>query len=187
MLKINTAANRLRFTKGCCFLTHGSDNYDHRALNKVLRSVGRAMAEEGLREIQEAREEAVKEEVEQARLEKVLKVSGGKWRLEVSTQVYENYGSRWKAKGGSEYQVRFDTRPTEEQFEVALADLTKKVTHKGSDDQLHSYDEWVIDAQLYSPHEETPAEAEVRQWHMDGYMSDKECSSRLTSLTARTS
>lgn len=185
MLKINTAANRLRGTKGWCFLTHGSDNYDHRGLKKVLRSVGRAMADEGLREIQEAREEAAKEAVEQARLEKVLEVSGGKWRLEVSTQVYENYGSRWKAKGGSEYQARFDSKPTEEQYETALADLSKKVTHQGSDDQLHSYDEWVIHAQLYSPYEESPAEAQTRELHTEGYMNDAERTYLLVSLTAQ--
>jgi hypothetical protein len=92
---------RISNRRGCSFLTHGSDDYDHRGLNKARRALGKALVAEYY-EVEEEREPEP--------------VSTGLYRVVVTTQVYENYGAHawngegecpkyWKAKGGNEYQV----------------------------------------------------------------------------------
>ncbi len=45
---IRRTTRRIRNTRGSSYLTHGSDNYDHRGLNKAIRSFGKALIEESL-------------------------------------------------------------------------------------------------------------------------------------------
>jgi hypothetical protein len=108
-------------------------------------------------------EERQKDAIEKARKDAILAVSGGLWRVEIMTQIYENYGYRWKAKGGCEYQVSFDHRPSCTEVEEAIAKLTLEHTHRGNDEALHSYDEYVIGADAFDPDQETPGEAEIRE------------------------
>lgn len=138
--------NRLRGVKGSCYLTHGSDNYDHHGLKKALRAEGRDL-------IREALEEST---------EPTTTPTPTSYRLVITTQIYENYGYRWKPKGGSEYHL-----PIADITAVtgkALADLVQSHRHlierTGSDDALHSSSEHIINWQIV-PNTELTDEEEM--------------------------
>jgi hypothetical protein len=85
-------------------------------------------------------QERIKDAAEKIWRDNIRKVSQNQWRVEVSTQIYENYGSRWKAKGGDEYQIAFDHRPSGDEIGQAISQITAAVTHHGNSEVLHSYD-----------------------------------------------
>lgn len=105
------AISRIRNTRGACYLTHGADNYDHKGLNKARRNLGKAI-------IKSWEEETNEPEEVQARSE------GTTFRIVVTTQIEENYGTHrcecgtdatckcrpyWKRKGGTEYKRNIGT------------------------------------------------------------------------------
>ena len=47
-MKVKTAQSKIRSTRGSSFLTHGSDNYDHKGLKKARRALDQAIIEEEL-------------------------------------------------------------------------------------------------------------------------------------------
>lgn len=119
----------------------------------------------------------------EAKRQAVLLVSGGCWRLEVYTQVLENYGDsdnpRWKCKGGNEYQVRFDHEPTTAEYEAALDLLRRTVSHNGP-----GYQEYLNGCDLFAPDQESPGEHQIREMQRWGCVSPTEADRLRSDLTA---
>lgn len=145
--------NRLKGVKGSSYLTHGSDDYDHKGLKKALRATGRDFIKEGLQDLEGG-------EATQA---------AGKltYRLVMFTQVYENYGYRWKAKGGSEYHLPIENILSVTGARVkAMVDAHRGVIERIGGEGLHDYDERIIDWGIFSSAELTPEEAmEADYWY----------------------
>lgn len=136
--------NRFRGVKGSCYLTHGSDDYDHRALKKAIRATGKDIIRESIEDTHDV-------EIAQ---------KPTSYRLVVYTQVYENYGYRWKAKGGNEYHMPI-TDITEVNYKSlsAIVEANRpKIERTGNDDVLHSHSEHIIDWQVYGNNELTEEE-----------------------------
>ena len=158
--------NRLRGVKGSCFLIHGSDNYDHDGLKKALRATGKDL-------IREALEDAA---------DPVLAKKPGKYRLVIFTQVYENYGYRWKAKGGCEYHIPIaDITAHNNKTLTELVNLHRRLIEKQGDSAIaHSYDEWIIDWEVFADTELTPEESfeadyyQSSDWARAGAARDRE-------------
>ena len=45
-MKLATAQAKVRSARGCSYLTHGSDDYDHKSMNKARRAMDRALVDE---------------------------------------------------------------------------------------------------------------------------------------------
>ncbi len=137
--------NRLRGVKGSCFLTHGSDDYDHDGLKNALRATSKDL-------IREALEDAA---------DPVLAKKPNKYRLVIFTQVYENYGYRWKAKGGCEYHIRIvDITAHNNKTLTELVNLHRHLIEKQGDSNIvHSCDEYIINWEVFADTELTPEES----------------------------
>lgn len=132
--------NRLAGVKGSSYLTRGADDYDHRGLKKALRAMGRDLIQEA---IEEAHEEA----------------SGAapvSYRLVIFTQVYENYGYRWKPKGGNEYHIQLGyTTCCDEVSRILVDNHRHLIERTGDDDGLHSFSEHITGWSIYGSDEKT--------------------------------
>lgn len=163
---IAQATRRLRNTKGNSYLTHGGDDYDHKARNKARRQMDSAVIAEQMEEGTEVKNEAPSQS----------------FRVVVQTQYRENYGAHdwdgkgecpqyWKNKGGSEYHVALGSA----QDVIALGsegvrDIVTKMT-KLVEKSDHYSQEWVIGWEIYGDKEETPDEREDREMAEWGYPS----------------
>jgi len=179
-MNLNKAQHRVRNTRGSSFLTRGSDNYDHKGLKKARRALDTALIAEQLEEapVTEAPAKAVSET----------------FRVVVTTQVYENYGTHccecesddsctckpyWKAKGGNEY-VR-DIGTISEVLVLgakgvqAIADEMSKAV---SENNRH-WHEYAISWCLLSSTEETYEERELREMVEEGYFDESHRERRL--------
>lgn len=110
MKAINTATRRTRNRRNHSFLTHGADDYNHRGLNRARREESKAI---------------VRSWTPEADVPAASGTEGATtFRVVVTSQVYENYGTHccdcgndesctcepyWKAKGGCEYQRNIGT------------------------------------------------------------------------------
>ena len=145
--------NRFKSIKGHSYLTHGSDDYDHKGLKKALRATGRDLIEEGLQDLENG-------EITQA---------AGKltYRLVIFTQVYENYGARWKPKGGNEYHLPIENILAITGASIkAMVDAHRNVIEHLGGHELHDYDERITDWNIFSNVELTPEEAmEADSWY----------------------
>lgn len=158
-MKVATAQSRIRANRSSSFLTKGSDDYDHRGLNKARRALDKALIEEATEEAPDAF---------------VAPKSGTHFRLVLWTQIRENYGSHswdgkgecpqyWKCKGGEEYHVQIGTvNKVMELGSKGIQEIVNTVTPMISknDDYWHEY---VIGWGLFSDAEETSGEADERQ------------------------
>lgn len=159
-MKIATAQSRVRSAKGSSFLTHGSDDHDHKAMKKARRALDAALIAEGQ-----------EEEVATAF---VTPKSGTHFRLVLWTQIRENYGSHswdgegecpqyWKCKGGEEYHMQIGT--VNKVIELggngiqAIVDRVTSMIEKNDE----YWRENVIGWGLFSDVEETSGEADERQ------------------------
>lgn len=138
-----SATKALRKSRGSCYLTHGSDDYDHKALNNARRAEGRAII---AMEIEDAQEP----------VSKPAKASSPTFSLIIVTQNYENYGYRWKAKGGYEYRVALgNTQAVLALGYSGLCDIVQqsraKVEHK---DEM--YEAFIINWVVVQDDEEKP-------------------------------
>lgn len=75
MNKLANAQARFRSARGASFLTHGSDNYDHKGLKKARRAIDRALIEEALEEVNTAK-------VDMKWVVKAWRNDGDKWYLD---------------------------------------------------------------------------------------------------------
>lgn len=167
-MKIATAQSRIRSNKGSSFLTHGSDNYDHKGLKKARRELDQALIEEGMNDM------AVQPVITQKSITH--------FRLVLWTQIYENYGAHcwdgegdcpqhWKAKGGEEYHVQIGT--VNRVMELgskgiqAIVDRVLPMIQTNNE----SWSENVIGWELFSDAEETIGEQDERQAKEWGYTS----------------
>lgn len=143
--------NRFRGVKGSSYLTHGSDNYDHKGLKKALRATSRDIIAEQLTETQAV----------------ATTSKATSYRLVIYTQCYENYGAHdwdgegecpqyWKAKGGSEYHIPLDTLITQITRET-LEKLVQEHRHL-IESNTDSWHEYIIDWSIYDNTELTPEE-----------------------------
>lgn len=166
-MKINQAQSKIRQVRGSSFLTHGSDDYDHKGMKKARRALDQAMIEEG----QDDTESAF-----------VAPKSGTHFRLVLWTQIYENYGAHcwdgegtcpqhWKAKGGEEYHVQIGTvNRVLELGGKGIQEIVNKVIPMISKND-ESWRENVIGWELFSDAEETIGEQDERQSKEWGYNS----------------
>lgn len=164
-MKVATAQNKIRASKGSSFLTHGSDDYDHKGLKKARRQLDRALIEEGVNEEPDAF---------------VVPKSGTHFRLVLWTQVYENYGAHdwdgesecpqyWKAKGGNEYHVQIGTvSRVLELGSKGIQEVVDRVSPMIQENN-ESWRESVIGWELFSDAEETMGEMDERQAREWGY------------------
>lgn len=150
MLKLR---NRLKGVKGSCYLTHGSDDYDHRGLKKALRAISRDLINEALNDTDEHKDTP----------------NPTSYRLVITTQVYENYGYRWKAKGGNEYHIPLTdiTTVNAKTLQALVNEHRHLIERTGDDDTLHSSTEYIIDWRIYGNTELTYEE----EMESDEYMS----------------
>lgn len=137
--------NRFKFVKGSCYLTHGDDDYDHKALKKALRASERDFIEEGLQDIED---------------NKVVQTTGKlTYRLVIFTQIYENYGYRMKAKGGNEYHLPIENILTVTSAGLkAMVEAHRSLIERLSGPELHDYDERIVEWGVFSNEELTPDE-----------------------------
>ena len=149
--------NRLRGIKGSSYLTHGSDDYDHRGLRKALRATAKDLINEALEDTKPIATES----------------TSTSYRLVIYTQTYENYGAhdwdgkgecpqRWKAKGGSEYHLPIQNITTA--CHTQLHQLVQEHRHliEVNNDSFH---ERIIDWRIHGDQELTEEE------QMDAYSS----------------
>ena len=158
-MKARTAQGRIRSSKNASFLTHGSDDHDHKSYKKALRALGKALIEEELADEPTAF---------------VTPKSGTHFRLVLWTQIRENYGSHswdgegecpqyWKCKGGEEYHMQIGT--VNKVIELggngiqAIVDRVTSMIEKNDE----YWRENVIGWGLFSDVEETSGEADERQ------------------------
>lgn len=80
---IKRADARVRSTRGCSFLTHGGDQYDHRGLNRARRFMDRAVIEEQLQDMSPEVDKAIEDNTPDYRFKVVAWVEDGdKWWLD---------------------------------------------------------------------------------------------------------
>jgi len=161
MFKATKAA---RNSRNSSFLTHGGDDYDHRASNKARRMMDSAV---------------IAEQLEGYDTESTLDPNTGTtFRIVLHTQIYENYGAhdwdgqgecpqQWKAKGGSEYhQPIGDANAVLALGEKGIARLVKEMAKKVA--QYDDYiDEWFIAYSVVPSTERTEEEQDIhecREW-----------------------
>lgn len=159
MASMFRATKRVRNTKGSSYLTHGSDNYDHKGLKKARRLLDRAV---------------IDEQLDTDDFEPAPTKTDTTFRIVLRTQCYENYGAHcwdgtgecpqhWKAKGGNEYQRQIgDANQVIELgkagIEKHLAEMTKIVN---SSDEY--YQEYAINWEIIPSTEETCEESDLRE------------------------
>ncbi len=130
-----SATKALRQSRGSCYLTHGSDNYDHKALNNARRAEGRALIALEIEEAQEAQEPAKGSKEPKAPVT---------FSIIIATQVYENYGYRWKPKGGSEYRIALgSTKDVLALGYSGLCDLVQR-SRKMVEHDDNEYNEYIV-------------------------------------------
>jgi hypothetical protein len=171
----NKATRRIRNTKGASYLTHGGDDYDHKGLNNARRSHGKAIIRSWMEESHDDEPQPVRDETETT------------FRVVLTTQVYENYGTHcceceteesctckpyWKAKGGSEYQraigTASDVIALGSKGVQAIADeMAAKVAR---DDNY--WQEYAIGWNVVPSTEETYDEQMYREMRDEGYWPD---------------
>lgn len=136
--------NRFSGVKGSCYLTHGAHDYDHAAMRKALRATDRDAVLEGIDDIDA--------DVQ------LFGPKPTKYRLVITTQVYENYGYRWKPKGGNEYHIPLGESVLHVTggYLKQLVDQHRHLIEKlAGPDELHGVDERIIDWSIYSDVEKT--------------------------------
>lgn len=170
MKAINTATRRIRNRRNCSFLTHGSDDYDHRSLNRARREESKAIIHSWTPETDTPVAPATKGETT--------------FRVVVTSQVYENYGTHccdcdsdesctcepyWKAKGGNEYQRNIgtasDVLAMGSKGVQAVADAIEAEITRND----RFFEEYAICWQLVPSTDETYEEQELREIHEEGW------------------
>lgn len=98
---LTRVTKRIRNTRGSSFLTHGSDDYDHKGLTKARRALDKAL---------------IAEQIEDAHCAFQTPKPQTSFRLVLWTQEFENHAAQdwngegecpenWSPKGGSEYHL----------------------------------------------------------------------------------
>ena len=166
------ALRRIRKTRCASHLTRGSDDYDHKGLNRARRDHGKAIVRSWTTEPTEATPEPAK-------------ATETTFRVVVQSQVYENYGAHccecesdetcecepyWKAKGGSEYHHNIGTASDAIRLGSkgigAVADAIKAKFER-CDRFWHEY---AINWTVVPSTEETYDEQMYREMHEEGWM-----------------
>jgi hypothetical protein len=169
-MKVST--RRIRNRRHSSFLTHGSDDYDHKGLKRAHREYGKAIVRSFL-----LADEADEEPAPAAATDTTF-------RVVVNSQVYENYGTHccdckddesctcapyWKAKGGSEYHRTVGTAAdvmamgSKGVEEIANA---IRATFERNDRFWHEY---AIGWELVPSTQETYEEQMLREMHEEGW------------------
>jgi len=169
MTTMTKASKATRNSRQTSFLTHGGDDFDHRASNNARRMMDTA---------------AINEQLDTETAESTINPNTGTtFRLVLHTQVYENYGAHdwdgngecpqhWKAKGGCEYhQPIGDANAVLALGERGIARLVKEMGSQAAKYDDYT-DEYVIGYSVVPNTEKTEEEADLDE--MLGWLIDEE-------------
>lgn len=176
---IATATRRHANTTGSSHLTHGADDYDHKARNTTRRRLDTAIITEQLETPVEI---------------PTPKTGPVTFRVVITTQFMEWYGDengngRWKYKGGNEYHVRTGLT-TQEVAKLGqtgiqtIADqgFAKVERPRPTNPSPHQSYEYALSWGLYASNDETGEERELAEMLEWGMITDEVHKSRTERL-----